>query len=112
MMCEFCHNEFQPRPQVHNPRACSKSSCQKARQQSNEREWHQRHRGIYDRSYRRSKKKIRLRKLFQLVQILLDCFATGAMVKGVCFDLARLRDVLAKFFLSLGIQRANKFWKP
>ena len=33
-ICEFCHTEFIPRPQIKKPRACSHSACQKKRQRA------------------------------------------------------------------------------
>ena len=55
--CEFCNTEFEPRPQVKNPRACS--NCQNARQRANEKEWRNRHLGLYDGKYHQVKRESR-----------------------------------------------------
>lgn len=66
--CEFCGDKFQARPQVKNPRACSKIICQKKRQKSNELEWKQRNPSEFDSLYHRVCKDARVKQIRETSQ--------------------------------------------
>jgi hypothetical protein len=109
-LCEFCHIEFQPRPQVKNPRACSKVSCQQRRQRMNEKSWREQHTHLSGKDYHRIRRGQRSRKLQAVADSILKCVEVGARFLNQPLD----RDLFLKFFNSfiseLGIRRANKFW--
>jgi hypothetical protein len=106
--CEFCNTEFQPRPQVKKPRACS--SCQVQRQRSNEKDWRSRNprysNAIYHELMRRSREK----KLKAVIEALLECIRIGKTMSGLTFEARELSSLLTEFVLGLGVRRLNKFW--
>ena len=111
-MCQFCHRYFFPRPQVKSPRACSSPECQRKRQRLNEHEWHERHRGIYDKSYHRVKKILRKRRVRVFLDQLKRAIDTGARFTGVLFDLPAMMSSLEGLFMGLGIRQINKLCNP
>lgn len=108
-ICEFCHTSFQPRAQVKRPRACSK--CQKERQKANEDAWHERNPKYSDREYHQVQKKQRLKRLGELVGIILECLRVGKDFLKQNFDLEKTRVLFSKFLSVVGIREINKFWK-
>ena len=109
--CEFCNTEFEPRPQVKNPRACS--NCQNARQRANEKEWRNRHLGLYDGKYHQVKRESRNAAIKTKVKDLIKCVEVGGTLLGIAITKEiqeSFGDILLKFLFGLGIRRANKFW--
>lgn len=106
--CEFCNASFNPRPQVKRPRACT--NCQPIRQRQNEREWHDRHRGLYDKKYHQLKKLKRAKALLNYSQEILQWLEVGVRFFGKELNLKSFEFLFSKFFASLGIRQVNKFW--
>jgi hypothetical protein len=109
--CEFCNTEFEPRPQVKNPRACS--NCQKARQRANEKSWRNKHLGLYDGKYHQVKRECRKAAIKTKVKDLIKCVEVGGTLLGIAITKEiqeSFCDIFLKFFASLGIRRANKVW--
>lgn len=108
--CEFCNVMFQPRPQVKHPRACR--DCQKKRQQANEKAWHSKHKTGFDCKYHQNQKRIRMQSLREHVQKVTRWIEIGMTYVGQAVNLELLTDYLVKFFIDLGIRRANKLCIP
>ena len=108
-ICEFCHTSFRPRAQVKHPRACSK--CQKARQRANEDAWHERNPKYSDKLYHLVQKKQRMKRLGELVQIIVECLRVGKDFLRHNFDLEKTRVLFSQFLADVGIREINKFWK-
>lgn len=106
--CEFCHVMFQARPQVKHPRACI--NCQDKRQQDNERAWHLKNRGLYDKKYHGAKKEVRLKKFRLISEELLQCLKVGKEILNVSIDLIEASGFFFRFLLQLGIRQVNKLW--
>lgn len=109
--CEFCSTEFEPRPQVKNPKACQ--DCQKARQRANEKAWRNKHLGIYNGKYHQVKRECRKAALKTKVKDLVKCVEVGGTLLGLIITKEireSLGDILLKFLSCLGIRYANKFW--
>jgi len=109
IICEFCNSYFSPRPQIKNPRACSKKCCQEARQKANEKDWHERNKGLYDGKYHRIKRSFRKKKLKEIINNMLECLKIGSCLKKIEYNFLALEDILSKLFLDLGIKAANKW---
>jgi hypothetical protein len=107
-ICKFCNNPFTPRPQVKNPQACSKQECQKARQQSNEKDWHSRNRGLYDKEYHRQQKLQRIKVIREVKDKILNCARVGAKFLGESFRWEHFKELFERIFLRLGIKVVNK----
>jgi hypothetical protein len=111
-ICEFCHTEYTPRPQVKKPRACAK--CQPLRQDANEKAWKDKNVGLYNGEYHRVRRSGRTRKLRSKVEGWLRCMEVGGTLLGVSAFQTETRAELASAFLKflsrLGISHANKFW--
>jgi hypothetical protein len=108
--CEFCGDRFQARPQVKNPRACSKSSCQQKRQRSNELEWRQRNPSEFDSLYHKVCKDAREKQIREIAKDLKRCLETGARFIGKTLSESFLEEGLFQFLTYLGIRKINKFW--
>jgi len=109
--CEFCSTEFKPRPQVKRPRACQ--NCQKLRQSANEKAWRSQHLGLYDGKYHSIKRNDRRKLILDKIKDLIRCLSVGGTLLGLSFSeevRALFVDTFFKFFWSLGIKHANKFW--
>lgn len=110
--CEFCVSEYEARPQVKNPRACQKPECQRERQRVNEREWHERHPGLYSNAvYHAAKRQQRIRQIQSIAAAFQKCFQVGVSVCGVKIAMAEFCEIFERFFLRLGLRQINKFWK-
>ena len=98
-ICEFCNINFQPRVQVKRPRACPR--CQKKRQSANEKAWHERHPEYDDSEYHQIQKKQRMKRLGEMVGIIVECLRVGKDFLKHSFDLEKTRAFLSQFrFLS------------
>lgn len=109
--CEFCVSDYESRPQVKNPRACQKAECQHERQRANEREWRERHQGLYNVDYHSAKKQQRIRRLQSIMVALQKCFQVGVSLSGVKIAMAEFSKIFEGFILGLGVRQINKFWK-
>ena len=111
-ICEFCHTEYTPRPQVKKPRACTE--CQELRQAANEKAWKDKNVGLYDGEYHRVRRSGRIRKLRAKIENWIRCMEVGGRLLGVPAFLrenrAELASAFLKFLSRLGITHANKFW--
>jgi len=108
--CEFCHNNFIPRLQVKNPRACKNSQCQLKRQRSNEKEWKNKHIPEYDKQYHQVQKKKRSKLISSTLESILDCLTAGTKLFGRNCNMANFKAHLNIFLSRLGIRKINKFW--
>jgi hypothetical protein len=111
-ICEFCHTDYAPRPQVKKPRACTK--CQALRQAANEKSWKDKNVGLYDSEYHRVRRNGRMKRLRSKVEGWIRCMEVGGTLLGVSTFQTETRSELAaaflKFLSRLGITHANKFW--
>jgi transposase-like protein len=107
-ICEFCHQEYPPRPQVKKPRACPK--CQKQRQQANEKAWKEKHIGLYDGKYHRIQREQRRRVLQATIAAIRKCLEVGNRFLNLSVVVEELMMELSDFIFSMGVRRANKFW--
>lgn len=107
--CEFCGNEYSPRPQVKNPRACRKRSCQAERQRGNEREWRELNRDRFGAEYFKEWRK-RVHKVKTKFAIdLLESLKVGMKFRGhEEFDSALFGSFLGDFLDHLGMRSVNK----
>jgi hypothetical protein len=108
--CEFCHCEFEGRPQVKHPRACPKPECQRLRQRTNEREWRERHEGYADARYHSIRRDQRKQRIEAIVEILTKCLSVGKDLLGMKIATEEFKHFLAQFLLRLGVRQINKFW--
>jgi len=106
--CSYCGIEFQPRPQVKNPRACLKEVCQRQRQRDNEKAWHKRHSGQYDRQYQRVKAIQRTQSLKEKTERLMNWIRLGSRLTQEETDLEGLTEAFARFCQELGVRTLNK----
>jgi hypothetical protein len=106
--CEFCHTEFQPRPQVKRPRACV--SCQDKRQRSNEYDWRMRNPQYSSAEYHELMREKRKKCLKEAAERLVKCIEVGRDFLGVSLRMDGIEIVLAEFLASLGVRRLNKLW--
>lgn len=106
--CEFCHTEFNPRPQVKSPRACP--ACQGVRQRDNEYNWRKRNPKYSSAEYHELRRNQRNEKLQAIAQALSKCIRVGKELAGVKVEMAELGAALTEFLIGLGIRRVNKFW--
>ncbi len=106
--CEFCLVMFESRPQVKRPRACSK--CQRARQQENEKAWHNQNKGLYDLKYHRIQKIARVKKLKATAEQIFRLVEIGKSFLGTVIELEGIRELFQLFFISFGIRKINKLW--
>jgi hypothetical protein len=109
-ICEFCKEEFTPRAQVKNPRACNKQSCQRKRQKINEKEWRERNRELYDKKYHNIMKQKRMELLLKYSKKLLNLIEIGRTFLGEALEIEIFKDYIFKFFIQLGIKNVKKFW--
>jgi len=109
-ICEFCNTEFQPRPQVKNPRACNKDSCQKLRQTSNEREWRKSNEHLDSKEYHQIRRKQRNEKINKLFLAIIKSLSIGVNFIGLPFNIHSFSDFFKDIFLQLGLRKLNKFW--
>ena len=108
--CEFCNTQFESRPQVKNPRACSKEICQKKRQRFNEREWHLKNPGYADKKYHQIRREQRKKKLELILQSIMKCLEVGKDFLEINVSVNNFNGILRKFLFELGIRNANKLW--
>jgi len=109
-ICEFCNTEYQPRPQVKNPRACNKDACQCRRQASNEREWRKSNDHLNSKQYHQIRRKQRLEKIRKLNSIIIKSFSVGIDYLGLPIKIDMFTAFFEYLFSSLGIREINKFW--
>jgi len=107
-ICEFCHTQFQSRPQVKRPRACQ--GCQKQRQRSNEKDWRSRNPQYSCAEYHDLMREKRNERLAAAAAELSKCITVGRDFLGIKFKVDALGPILAEFFHGLGVRRLNKFW--
>ena len=114
--CKYCNTLYGPRPQVKNPRACDKESCQMARQRDNEKEWREQHRKNYDKEYQEQQRVVRDDAINDVTNNIIKCLEIGKEFLGSIgnanFNLDEFKTILSCFFSNLGIRRINKFWIP
>ena len=107
--CEFCHCEFEHRPQVKSPRACLSLECQRSRQRANEREWRERHPGYADAKYHKIRRQQRAGKIKSTAAALMKCVRVGRELLGIDLAVDVFRDFLERFLFELGVRQINKF---
>ena len=109
--CEFCSTQFEARPQTKNPRACSKDSCQKARQRQNERDWHQKNRELYlqNAKYHQQQRIKRYRFLLETINKLIEAILAGCLFKGIFIKQELFKELFQNFIHSIGLRQINKF---
>ena len=108
--CEFCLVEYEVRPQVKKPRACQKPECQGKRQRLNEREWRDRHRGLYDANYYEVMRERRTERIQSIATSFQKCIQIGVNLTGMDLRMVEFRVVFERFLLRLGVRQINKFW--
>jgi len=109
--CEFCHDEFVPRPQVKHPRACQK--CQQHRQKKNEEEWRKKNKDLYSSIDHRTYREQRGRRISGLVMFVLRSMKIGFSFLGLTELQTTHKDLekdLVRFFDRIGLRQINKFW--
>lgn len=110
-VCEFCSQEFIPRPQVKKPRACK--DCQAKRQRANEIDWRKRNMHLVCKKYHQVRRDQRYKKLSQLAAYISHCMTTGFKMINIGQKHPNF-NALIKWILPIlqltGIRRANKFW--
>lgn len=109
--CEFCLSEFEPRPQVKNPRACKHQSCQRQRQRANEKEWRNLQVGYPGENYYQIRKLQRKKRITDVVQSLIKCFEAGRKFFGVDILMEEFSQILEAALFRIGVRRINKFWQ-
>ena len=110
MECEFCNREFTPRPQVKHPRACFESSCQDARQRTNEKDWRNRQDEGGPDSYDSLQRSVRMAGIKEIVAEILKCLNVGRRMYKMSNFSPEAADLFVQIFLKLGIRKTNKFW--
>jgi hypothetical protein len=108
--CEFCLADFNPRPQVKNPRACNKLVCQKLRQRRNEEEWRDKNPDYPGHEYYKINKSQRLERLQTVIRSLIKCIEVGRKLYGIEILMEEFSHILEKSILELGLREINKFW--
>ena len=108
--CEFCHDEFESRPQVKKPRACGKPECQRLRQRANERTWHERNPMYSDAKYHEDQRRLRKSRIQRLAVTLQRCLQVGRDLLGLTLAADKFAEILEVFLLRLGVRQINKFW--
>ena len=108
--CEYCGNDFIPRPQVKNPKACKNYQCQQKRQRQNEKDWKNRHIDLYDAHYYSDRREARLKWLRRKAEKVLEAIKTGFRFMGIEFNEKEIASKVALFFLNLGVRKINKLW--
>jgi hypothetical protein len=98
-ICEFCSATFQARPQV-----------KRSRQRANEKAWHSKHKGEFDRRYHQVLKKLRSKQILNVCRELLNNLKVGCAFHGRALNLELVESHLFRFLSNLGIRRVNKFW--
>jgi hypothetical protein len=106
--CEFCNTEFNPRPQVKNPRACA--ACQGLRQRDNEYDWRKRNPKYSDAKYHELMRGLREKRLKAIAAVISKCIGIGKDMTGTNLEMNEFGMALTRFLLALGIRRVNKFW--
>ena len=106
--CRYCHRNYQPRPQVKNPKACNQSKCQAKRQRDNEKAWHYQQFGRFDTNYHKKQRQQRRRLMESLIRRLHNVLAVGMAFHGQRFESDLWKVYLQEWFFHLGIRRINK----
>lgn len=109
--CNYCHKPFVPRPQVKFPKACKQLNCQKKRQRDNERAWHARCGGKFDRKYHNNRRKYRKKLIETYLRKLLEALKAGLLFLGYSFSEGQWVGFLQEPFRRLGLRRINKLWQ-
>jgi hypothetical protein len=110
--CEFCHDRYFARPQVKNPRACGKPSCQAARQRANEREWREKNISRYSADYFRKWRKNAHKRRRWLIERISEALKVGLTFGNEHdLDLGFIVAVFHDFLNRLGMRSVNKFCK-
>lgn len=110
--CEFCNDHFHPRPQTANPRACTKTSCQEARQKVNERDWRVTNNRFVEPAYYAKRRKERFKLLKSLTDSVCEMVKVGATMLGKGMNIEEFRQFLSRCLHSLGVRSANKLYPP
>ena len=110
--CEFCSTQFEPRPQIKNPKACNKETCQRARQRQNENDWHQKHKDFYIKNakYHKEQRIERYRLIMQIINDLLDAMFSGFRFKKIQVNCELFKTLFHNFMCRIGIRKINKFY--
>jgi hypothetical protein len=110
--CEFCTNLYEPRSQVKYPRACNRKDCQRRRQRTNEKDWHNlpENKRLYDAKYYYDRKEknrgiLRKRVVFTAKAIEVGCRFFDEEVAHEAIE-----SFLNQFFTSIGLRQINKLW--
>ncbi len=109
-ICEICKEEFTPRPQIKNPRACSKYACQRERQRRNERDWREKNADLYDRIYHQIQKQKREEKMELILNTIMALLEVGQRFHRMYLNLSKARVFFFEILKSLGLRRINKLW--
>ena len=104
--CEFCKREFQPRPQVKNPRACKE--CQAARQRDNEYNWKERHKDIYNKEYYEQQKIKREDEKKKYADELIECLEVGMKFLEKKLRIGEFRNFIMHIFSHLGLTKIKQ----
>jgi hypothetical protein len=108
--CKYCNNDFRPRPQVKNPKACLSAICQKKRQRDNEKAWKIRHLKEYDRHYYSDQKQKRILLLKNKSAEFFNALTAGFRFLKIEISEVPLKHYWDLFFMGLGIRVVNKLW--
>ena len=101
--CKFCGTEYSPRPQVKNPKACKKQSCQTLRQRSNEREWRSKNYFRFDGRYYRNWRKSINKRRNEFRNTLIEALSLGLKFREIRdFDIDQISEFFADFCNRLG----------
>ena len=109
-ICEFCKEEFTPRPQVKRPRACGRKSCQLKRQLANEKEWRSKNKGLYNKKYHNIMKQQRINKLQEYANKLFKIIKIGQNYLNEALKIDDFKSCIFIFFVNLGIRKVKKLW--
>jgi hypothetical protein len=84
--------------------------CQGRRQRANERAWHGRHPEYGDKQYHKIQKKVRIKRLGEVVAMVFECLRVGKDFLNHNFDVEMTRAFLSQFLAYVGMREINKFW--
>jgi hypothetical protein len=108
--CTFCHDIFNPRPQVKDPKACSK--CQSLRRQANQKAWHFKNKTGFDSRYHKLQRELRNKQLQEICNTLCGALRVGLQFQGKELNLPLMEQLFFEFLQKFGLRRANNLWTP
>jgi hypothetical protein len=109
-ICSFCNSKYKVRPQVKNPKACYKKTCQLNRQRKNEKDWVLKNKNLYDGKYHKIKRQVRMKKLKAMVEEILEMIKVGKIYLNKKINIEFIKGFLFKFIYKFGIRSSNKLW--